>query len=251
MIVYNEKNRGGRRTMFFFYGASPILIAAAIIPAIVLMLYVYRADRLEREPAGLLFSLVLLGIISTSIAKVLERLGGVILGRLFSQNAPLYNVLLFFVVVGCSEEGAKYFLLRRRTWDSPHFNCQFDAVLYAVFVSLGFALWENIGYVLMYGFQTAVARALTAIPGHACFGVFMGAWYGLAKRHALRGEEEKSKAARILAVVLPVFLHGTYDYLAAVEMQRSAWIFVVFVGLMFLAAFVLVRRMSRNDRYLV
>ena len=42
--------------MFFF--ANPILIAAAVIPAIVLLAYVYRADRLEPEPPGLLWSLV-------------------------------------------------------------------------------------------------------------------------------------------------------------------------------------------------
>ena len=167
--------------MIFFY-TNPILIAAAVIPAVFLLVHVYRADKLEKEPAPLLISLVLYGIAATFIALLLERFGGWLLGRYFPENSTPYNVLMYFGVVAFSEEGAKYFLLKRRTWNSAAFNCQFDGVVYAVFVSLGFALWENISYVLMYGLSTALVRAVTAVPGHACFGVFMGVWYGLAKR---------------------------------------------------------------------
>ena len=159
--------------MIFFY-TNPILIAAAVIPAIFLLVHVYRADKLETEPAPLLISLVLYGIAATFIALLLERFGSWLLGRYFPENSTPYNVLMYFGVVAFSEEGAKYFLLKRRTWRSAAFNCQFDGVVYAVFVALGFALWENISYVLMYGLSTALVRAVTAVPGHACFGVFMG-----------------------------------------------------------------------------
>ena len=58
--------------MFLFY-TNPILIAAAVLPAIFLLVHVYRADKLEKEPAPLLISLVLYGIAATFIALVLER----------------------------------------------------------------------------------------------------------------------------------------------------------------------------------
>ena len=58
--------------MFLFY-TNPILIAAAVLPAIFLLVHVYRADKLEKEPASLLISLVLYGIAATFIALVLER----------------------------------------------------------------------------------------------------------------------------------------------------------------------------------
>lgn len=93
-----------------------------------------------------------------------------------------------FVIVAIAEESSKYFFLKKRTWNNPEFNCQYDGVVYAVFVSLGFALWENINYVLSYGFSTAIVRAITAIPGHACFGVFMGVFYGLARKQYNRGK---------------------------------------------------------------
>ena len=134
--------------MFLFY-TNPILIAAAVLPAIFLLVHVYRADKLEKEPAPLLISLMLYGIAATFIALVLERAGSFLLGLWFEEGSVAYNAIMYFGIVAFSEEGAKYFLLRRRTWHSAAFNCQFDGVVYAVFVALGFALWENISYVLM------------------------------------------------------------------------------------------------------
>lgn len=179
--------------MFLFY-TNPILIAAAVLPAIFLLVHVYRADKLEKEPAPLLISLALYGIAATFIALVLERAGSFLLGLWFEEGSVAYNAIMYFGIVAFSEEGAKYFLLRRRTWHSAAFNCQFDGVVYAVFVALGFALWENISYVLMYGLSTALVRAVTAVPGHACFGVFMGVWYGPCQAAARTGERRRVQA---------------------------------------------------------
>ncbi len=82
--------------MIFFY-MNPILIAAAIIPAIFLLVKVYKADRLEREPPLLLLSLVLYGIIATGLAMVTERLGSVILMIIHRPHPDLStaeNILL-------------------------------------------------------------------------------------------------------------------------------------------------------------
>ena len=235
--------------MFLFY-VNPILIAAAVIPAIVLLRFVYKEDRLDKESPGLLLSLVIFGILSTFAAIVTEQIGEAILGILLPQSSTAYNVLLYFVVVALSEEGFKYLLLKKRTWYSSEFNCQFDGVVYAVFVALGFALWENISYVLMYGLGTAAIRAVTAVPGHACFGVFMGVWYGLAKRLHGQGKDRASKLCRVLALLLPAFLHGCYDYIATIESVHYGWLFAAFVAVLFTIAFILIKRQSRHDRYL-
>ena len=223
------------------------LIAAAVIPAVFLMIKVYRSDRLEKESPGLLWSLTLAGILSALIALVSERILGSVLGAIV-RNKQLYQILLYFVVVACSEEGAKYFLLKRRTWNSWEFNCQYDGVVYAVFVSLGFALWENISYVLHYGFSTALVRAVTAIPGHSCFGVFMGVFYGMARRSENIGQHEAARLYRVLSVLVPVLLHGAYDYIAT--LGNSTWIFLCFIAAIFVLAYCLVIRMSKADRYI-
>ena len=224
-----------------------ILIVAAVVPAVYLLIRVYRADRLEKEPAGLLISLVVLGIASTALAGIAEEFGEELLLELFPEEGLAFNILLYFVVVAVSEEGFKYLLLKIRTWKSPQFNCQFDGVVYAVFVSLGFALWENISYVLYYGFGTAVARAITAVPGHACFGVFMGVWYGVAKRYDLAGFAEESRRARRMTLMIPILLHGAYDFIATMESELMGIVFLAFVSWMFGAALKLVKKTSAAD----
>ena len=228
-----------------------ILIAAAVVPAVFLMVKVYQADRLEKEPIGMLIGLLFLGIISTSLAGITEELGSIALANLFPNGGLISDALLYFIVVALSEEGFKYLLLKVRTWKSPHFNCQFDGVVYAVFVSLGFALWENIAYVLRFGFGTAVARAVTAVPGHACFGVFMGVWYGVAKRYELAGYMEESAHARKMALWIPILLHGVYDFTASMQNDIMSIIFLIFVGWMFRTALKLVRKVSAEDSPLV
>ncbi len=226
-----------------------ILIAAAVLPAIFLMRYVYHSDRLEKESPFMLRRLVLSGILATFCAMITEQVCIWLLNCLVSRQNALYAILEFFVIVAFAEEGAKYIFLRRATWTSPEFNCQYDGIVYAVFLSLGFALWENIRYVLMYGLSSALVRAVTAIPGHACFGVFMGVWYGLAKRFELGGRAQASRTCRIIAVLCPALLHGLYDYIATAGHAPYSWIFVIFVGLLFLTSFLLVRHASTHDRF--
>lgn len=232
------------------YTINPIIIAAAVIPAIILLVKVEKCDRLEKESPSLLISLVLFGIASTAVAALLERVGMALLGRLFPEENLLYDILLFFGVVAFAEEGAKYVLLKSRTWRNPEFNCQFDGVVYGVFVALGFALWENIGYVAMFGLNVALVRAVTAIPGHACFGVFMGTWYGMAKRREGAGDEDGSRRMRVRALVIPALLHGFYDFTASRQTPASSILFIIFVIVMFVTAYRLVKHVAANDRYI-
>ena len=227
-----------------------LLILAAVLPAAFLMVKVYKSDRVEREPAWLVISLVLLGMISTALAGAAEQLGDRILTSFLEEGSLGYNALFFFLVVGPAEEGFKYAVLRWRTWRNPEFNCQYDGMVYAVFVALGFALWENIGYVLMFGMQTAVARALTAVPGHACFGVFMGVWYGIVKRYDLYGEVDRSRRARRLCVCIPALLHGCYDFIASLESEVFVLVFLAFIVAMFITALRIVKRLSARDQYM-
>ncbi len=236
--------------MILFGNFHFILVAAAIIPAVALLIYVYKEDRLEKESPGLIIKLVFMGVISTLLASLTEQLGMSILESVFYENSFAYRALLYFVVVALSEEGFKYMVLKLGSWRNPEFNCKFDGVVYAVAVSLGFALWENIQYVLAYGFSTALIRAVTAVPGHACFGVLMGAWYGLAKRKEVQGWQSASKLARLFAVICPAIVHGAYDYIATNESDMGTVAFIVFVVIMFVICFYTVRRLSMGDKYL-
>ena len=101
----------------------------------------------------------------------------------------------------------------------------------------------------MYGFGTALVRAVTAVPGHACFGVFMGAFYGMARRYANYGYERASKNCCRLAVLVPMVLHGIYDFIASSE-DASEWVFLIFVAALFFVTSRMVKRLSQTDRYI-
>ena len=53
-----------------------------------------------------------------------------------------------------------------------------------------------------------------------------------------------------LPLLLPAFLHGCYDFIATMESMHYGWLFVGFVAILFLIAFLLVKRQSKHDRYI-
>lgn len=218
------------------------LVAAALLPPLVLMGVVYRMDRLEREPPALLAGLFLRGVLAVFPILILELLASQFVDFFYWQ--PLvYLFLTYFVIPGFVEEGVKFRVLRRRTWNEPNFNYRFDGVVYAVFVSLGFAAVENVLYVLTSGFSTAVLRAIFSIPGHAMFGVIMGLSFSQASWAQRHGQREQAAAQQKRAWLLPALLHGAYDFLLV---GFGGLFYVYFFGLV-LYVVRLLRRAARED----
>ena len=236
--------------MFFITPMLPILavyILAAVLPAIILLRYIYKHDTVEKEPPGLLLTLLFMGVLAALCATVLEAIFQTVLGLLVDPGSPVYTILLAFLVVAVVEEGTKFWLLKRRTWYHPAFNYRFDGIVYAVFVSLGFAAYENITYVLRYGLSVALPRALLAVPGHAAFAVVMGAFYGRAKLREGWGDLREARRDLWTGYLFAVLLHGFYDTCAMIGTVISTVVFLVFVALMFLGIFRLVKKESATD----
>ena len=218
------------------------LILAALAPPLILMGIIYRLDQIEREPPGLLWSLFLRGVLAMVPILVLEMLADQFID-FFYWRPMVYLFLAYFVVPGFIEEGIKYRVLRRRTWNEPNFNYRFDGVVYGVFVSLGFAAVENVMYVLTSGFSTAVVRAIFSIPGHAMFGVVMGAALGQAKWLAAHGQGQQAAAFLRRAWLLPAILHGAYDFL----LVGFGWGFYLYFAGLVVYVLRLLRRSIRED----
>ena len=218
------------------------LIAAALLPPLILIWIVDRMDKLEREPRSLLWGLFLRGMLAMFPILVLEVVADQFID-FFSWRPLVYLFLAYFVVPGFVEEGIKYRVLLRRTWRDPNFNYRFDGVVYAVFVSLGFAAVENVMYVLTSGFSTAIARAVFSIPGHAMFGVVMGAGIGRAKWLFDHQQREQAASARSRAWILAAILHGLYDFL----LVGFGWLFYVYFILLVIYVIRLLRQSARED----
>ena len=118
---------------------------AAVGPTLVLMWYIYKKDKIEKEPLGLLVKLALMGIPAALLSMVLESAGMWLLDQFFPWGGLFYTIILCFLVIALVEEGSKYLMMKATSWKHPEFNCSFDGIVYSVFVSLGFAAFENIG----------------------------------------------------------------------------------------------------------
>ena len=221
------------------------LLAAALIPAIALMWYVYRKDKAEPEPIGLVLRVFLLGAASGIVAALVEG----VLFDVFEAVIPagmLLIVIEYFVGVAAVEEGCKYFGLNT-VRKNPEFNYVFDAVVYSVAAALGFAALENIFYVFDGGLEVAFTRAIFSVPGHMADGVVMGVFFGLARQRELHGNAAGARSYYLLAYLLPVIEHGFYDTALSVDNDLFA-LLAMAVDLAFIAiAFVLIHNVSKND----
>jgi RsiW-degrading membrane proteinase PrsW (M82 family) len=231
-----------------FIAVVIVYLAAALLPALFLMRYIYRKDTVEKEPKGMLVGLVFLGVAAAVVAVILEELGMSVLPRFFVEGSPAYTIVMAFLVVAVVEEGAKFVFMLWRTWRDPNFNYRFDGIVYAVFVSLGFAAFENISYVVGYGLTTAVARALLAIPAHMGFAVFMGYFYARAKRCHDEGNPAGRRRNLWAAFFVAVLLHGFYDACALMGTLLSLLLFLAFVIAMYIIVIRFVKKESKTDQ---
>lgn len=226
------------------------LTALAAAPAVYLLYLIYKLDKKEKEPIGFLIKLVVFGAITIIPACIIEMFGQELLLMFFEEEDILNTVLFYMVVVAGAEEFVKFLALFWATWNKPSFNCRFDGVVYAVFVSLGFALLENILYVVQYGAGTGILRALTAVPLHCAAGIYMGEFYGNAKKYANCDDAKNRRSNLLKAYFVPVLLHGVYDTLCSLDFDGMILIFFGFVIVMYAVTISNVRRYAKNDEFI-
>ena len=77
----------------------------------------------------------------------------------------------------------------------------------------------------------------------------MGTWYGQARQFAMLGEREASGRCRALALLIPVLLHGSYDFIATENTVPSVMVFILFVAILFYISIRRVRVEAENDSY--
>ena len=232
-----------------------MLIALSLIPVIGLLALIYFKDKKEKEPKGLLIGLFFAGMGTTVTATIIESIGQYILDQAIPYDEVLNVIFFTMLIVGPAEELGKYFVLRLITWKNKNFDHSYDAIVYSVFVSLGFAALENVLYVFTNGVGTAILRMLTAVPGHACFAVFMGFFYSKAKYAQLTGKKKSYRINTLLSLIVPIIIHGIYDaiIMAGVASEDNLviglgfFIWLGYIGAMFAVSFIIIFRSSSHD----
>lgn len=203
----------------------------AFLPVFLIGLYIYKKDT-EKEPIKLLLNLLLRGIGAAFLTVIISSLLETFTPFLNVDDITTLNVFerLFYVFISIAliEEGVKYLFLYKFTYNNKEFDTSFDMIVYSTFVSLGFALFENIIYVYDGGFHLGIYRALTAIPLHASCGIIMGAFLSIAKVYDVYKVKEVFKY-KLLALITPVLVHGIYDYFAMSNNSFALIFFVPFI----------------------
>ena len=222
----------------------PIL---AVLPSIVLIVYVYRKDTIEKEPLSLLGKLFIGGALTIVSAIVIGAFMEAVADEILEPDTLAWLIFDNFIMTALVEEGGKYFVLKKLTWRSPAFDYVFDGIVYAVVTSLGFATLENILYLMDGDLSTAVMRAVFSVPGHAIDAVFMGSFYGLAKRFDCAGDASKRRANLRHALWVPVLIHGFYDFCLSAEDALFICVFFVFEIVVTVLAFRRVGKFSKED----
>jgi RsiW-degrading membrane proteinase PrsW (M82 family) len=179
-------------------------LAAALVPGLLLLWYFVKRDRFP-EPRGLIWKTFGLGFAITIPAGLL----GLLLQWPFNGMANLHVAALAEAFLGAAipEEALKLAVLVWYCRRQDDFDEPMDGIVYGATVSLGFATLENLLHVANGGLAAALIRAFTAVPGHAATGAIMGAYIGLA-----RFLPHRQRRYMRLAYLVPVALHGLYDY---------------------------------------
>ena len=203
---------------------NTIIFILAVLPVIVLLAYIYKKDKYEKEP----FSMLLLAFVLGILAIPMDLIVVMVINGIWSSEAVFYSA---FFEAGIPEEFCKWILFMLVIWGNKNFNEFFDGIVYACFIGLGFACIENIMY--LFGsesvgdaFTTGVLRAVLSVPGHFLFAVIMGYFLGMAKfKPQLRGKY------LLFSYLFPMLAHGIFDYLLMLSSALSdddlAWLSAV------------------------
>jgi RsiW-degrading membrane proteinase PrsW (M82 family) len=179
-------------------------LTVALGPALLLLWWFRRQDRLRPEPEGLVTRVVLWGVATTIPAALVELWLTHALGPSWVKlQGGFVNA---FGVAAAVEESAKLAVILFYVWRKPEFDEVMDGILYTAAASLGFAMLENV----LYSWNdpgTGLVRAFTAVPMHAATSALMGYFLGRAKLGA-----GPAVPTVLTGLFIAVGFHGAYDW---------------------------------------
>ena len=192
-----------------------------LLPTIIVVLFFFFANKFK----NLKFFIVKAFVLGVLIAFPAGYLNTFVIA-IFSNNNPINNALLTgFFAGGLVEELLKFSALLFYLPTQKKLK-KFDILIFALFISLGFAVYENFGYVLGYGYSYEVAfiRAFTACPMHIFNGIIMGYFFEF---YSLTGDRKFLG----YTILLPILLHGSYNFFVSGNMLIAKIIILMMIFL--------------------
>ncbi len=221
------------------------IIGIVLVPGIIWGWFFYHLNRYKKVHIFILIILFLGGMGSGFLALLLNHViekftlfwPGATGQKLtiLGENISLVSSVFWFIV-GLNEEFSKLIVLLVFVFSSKHLVEKFDGILFAVFVSLGFAVMENFYYLNHYGITVVIIRTVITIPAHVFMSIPMG--YFLAKSRIEIDSKEEFNFGFFIPFMLILggwlfssFLHGLYDFLLSLNMEKEAYCQILFMGI--------------------
>lgn len=232
------------------FGKTEFLILLAMLPGIILGIIVYKKDIVEKEPLKLLTKLLFYGVLAAGVALFLE----LYLEKFFDMFNFDNFINIFiksFFVIGLSEEVVKWFITYYVCFNDKEFNYVYDAIVYTVFVAIGFASIENIIAILGNSFDISLAlkRGLITVPAHIFFAILSGYYLGEAKKYQKRNWLKKYKRSLVYSITLPILVHGLFDMLLFISSNTSLVLSIILIVYLYISSyFKILKRSKEKDR---
>jgi RsiW-degrading membrane proteinase PrsW (M82 family) len=225
-------------------------IALALVPALIWLVYVYRQDRLEPEPIGLVLGVFVMGgLLGGAVAAPLaEHVFGV---REWQGRSTVAGIVAAIAVMATLQQLCTYLAVRYTAYVTAEFDEPIDGVIYATAAGIGLATVLNVEFVVDNDGVLPLAGATfiaTTTLVHVAAAVVLG--YGMGRaRFSSNGQAWLSAC-----FAGSVLLSGGLGQLALMAGTRGAtfrpWLaLAVSAGIaaaVLLAFHVLVARMSRR-----
>ncbi len=205
------------------------LLYLAILPSVIIGYLIYHLDKVEKEPITELIKAFFLGISSAVLAIFLSYFFKII--KIDVTSIQTLPGIFCYAIFGIAliEEGCKWLCTILLLRKNKNYNYLFDGIVYAVFVSLGFATIENIIYSLVGGLEAVLVRGILTVPAHAFFGVFMGSYLSFAKSSKIQIKNHNYFIFSLLSILIPILLHGFFDFLLLSKKTIFLFLFLPFI----------------------
>lgn len=189
-------------------------------------------DRIEPESVRHLLQVGIVGgLASVLVAAFLNELARWQLGLGFDLHTQtpsrLLPLIIFCLFVGLIEEATKAVATVFTTRRMGNLDEPVDAMIYAMTVGLGFAVFENVLYAHQFGNEVLIARFLWPVPAHMAYSAIWG--YGLAKaKYVYPGRSIVSVMAPW--VIVAGLLHAGANFLLFLQVPLAAWGSLLLLG---------------------
>lgn len=189
---------------YFLYERFLVFLFA-LVPAILLVVFVLYTDRKSKEPAKNIILCLLSGFLTIALAQYLENL----VMPYFSNNVVLTYIWAFLEEVS---KAAIFFLF---VFDNKYYDDIYDGLVYMALIALSFAGLENIMYAfsestVASSISLALMRDFTTIPLHVICGIVIGYFLSLSY---FSKTKKKKYVNIVLALLVSSFIHGTFNNL--------------------------------------